>query len=64
MQQPARREDDVEVAQQFLAMLAAYLLECWDRRAEEAASGGRITMTPDAYAPAPTVPPPGAQRAS
>ena len=57
-------EDDVEVAQQFLAMLAAYLLDCWDRRAEEAASGGRITMTPDAYAPASTVPPAGAQRAS
>lgn len=41
-------EDDLEVALQFLSMLAGFLLLAWDRRAEEdaAARGGEQSLLP------------------
>ena len=51
-------EDDTEVALQFMSMMATFLLESWDRKAEAAASGTEIATTQlDAYQPDEQTPP-------
>lgn len=46
-------EDDVEVALQFMSMMATFLLEAWDRKAEAAASISQMAAPADAYQPDP-----------
>ena len=46
-------EDDVEVALQFMSMMATFLLDAWDRKAEAAASSSEMTTAADAYQPEP-----------
>ena len=51
-------EDDTEVALQFMSMMATFLLESWDRKAEASASGVEVASTQlDAYPPDAQIPP-------